>query len=78
MHSPPRALGIVAPPAIRTAVRELLEHDGDLATAARLKISRTSLARLAGALRVRRGTIALAAQQLGIDVDLGEGIGDAH
>ena len=64
-----RAAGTVTPPpSVAIAVRELIDRHGDRDTAARLGVSRATVARLAGSLTCRRGSVFLAARPLGIDL----------
>lgn len=68
-HIAPVTHGFVAPEALRSALREALNHDGEGAVCKRLGLSRQSVAKLVGERPVYRGTIALAAIRLGIAVD---------
>jgi len=64
-----RAAGTVAPPPrVAIAVRNLIGRCGEQATAERLGVSRATVARLAGRLTCRRGSVFMAARALGIEV----------
>lgn len=64
-----RRTGTVAPPIrVALAMREAIAREGEGALAARFGIGRTTVARIAGRLTCRRGSILLAAHYLGIDL----------
>jgi len=67
---PARAAGSIAPPPrLALAVRALIDRDGEVATAERLSLGRTTVARIAGRLKCRRGSILMAARALDIDLE---------
>jgi hypothetical protein len=66
-----RLSGSVLPPArVALAVREAVIADGARATSTRLGLSTATMNRIAGRLPAHRASIALAAQRLGIDLEI--------
>lgn len=68
-NSSRRAQGIAPPPRLATKLRELITQEGESALALRLGLGRPTLARLAGRLTCRRGSILQAAQALGMELE---------
>jgi hypothetical protein len=64
-----RAGTVAPPPRLAIAVRAMLARDGEAATIARIGIARETALRIASRLPCRRGSILVAAQALGIEVD---------
>jgi hypothetical protein len=60
-HPPPRA--------VQHGVRDALTREGERKVAERLGLSRLSVAKIAAGMAVHRGTAALAAARLGIEID---------
>ena len=56
--------GVTAPAELREAATRLVMRHGEVAASRELQISRSALLRLIAGLPVRRGTLALAEQQL--------------
>jgi hypothetical protein len=59
---------VFPPPYVALAMREAIAREGEGALASRMGIGRTTVARIAGRLTCRRGSILLAANWLGIDL----------
>ena len=65
-----RPTGTVAPPPrVEMAVRDLIERYGEPWAVERLGVGRSTVARLAGRLPCRRGSILMAARALGMDLE---------
>jgi hypothetical protein len=54
--------------AVSVALRRLLDEKGEAAAVDLLGLSRQTVARLYGGMRVQAGTLVLAAQRLGVDL----------
>jgi hypothetical protein len=72
-RGPSRSAGVLPPPRVSIAVRDLVISIGDVAAAAKLGLNRTTVVRVAGRMPCHRGTVLLAARALGIDLDEDDG-----
>ncbi len=66
----------LAPRELTQEVRRIFLRDGGAAASSRTGVSRTAVERLAGSLPCRRGTILLAARNLGIDLGVDDEVAD--
>jgi hypothetical protein len=60
----PNALGVIPPEPVQAAVRALIQSAGEREAGEKLTLDRTTLARVAAGLGVRKGTLALVRERL--------------